>query len=223
MSRHGKRLSAREMDWRGSAVSSYEYVQYGCGNCAPETWLNFDCSPTLRFERLPIIGRLYTRNAHRFPENVRYGNIFKGLPIPKGVSKGIYCSHVLEHLSLDEFRLALRNTFAYLRPGGIFRLVVPDLEHLARTYLADKDVEAALHFMEFSGLGTKTRPESLSTLISAWLGNSAHLWMWDEKSMRHELQRQDFVRIRRATLGDADDGRFNDVEQADRFTGALAI
>jgi hypothetical protein len=124
---------------------SYEYVQYGCGQCAPETWLNFDCSPTLRFERLPLlVGRLYTRNAHRFPTNVQFGNIVKGLPIPNGECKGMYCSHVLEHLSLNEFRLALRNSYAYLRSGGIFRLVVPDLEHLARIYLADGDAEAAI-------------------------------------------------------------------------------
>ena len=200
-----------------------EYVQYGCGLCAPETWLNFDGSPTLRFERLPLVGRLYTRNAHRFPNNVQYGNIVKGLPIPKGVSKGIYCSHVLEHLSLDEFRRALQNTYSYLRSGGIFRLVVPDLEHLARIYLEDNNAEAAIRFMEFSCLGTKMRAKTLPGIISNWLGNSTHLWMWDEKSITHELQRQGFVRIRRATVGDADDSRFRDVEQADRFIDALAI
>jgi len=200
-----------------------EYVQYGCGLCAPETWLNFDSSPTLNFERLPLIGLLYTRNAQRFPSNVHYGNIVKGLPIPNGASRGIYCSHVLEHLSLDEFRFALRNTFSYLRAGGIFRLVVPDLEYLARTYLADKDPGAAIRFMEFSCLGTNKRAKSLPAIISRWLGNSAHLWMWDEKSMTHELRRQGFIKIRRATFGDADDSRFGDVEQADRFIGALAI
>ena len=53
------------------------YVQYGCGFSAPEGWKNFDASPTLQFERLPVIGRLFTKNASRFPENVRYGDIVK--------------------------------------------------------------------------------------------------------------------------------------------------
>ena len=43
-----------------------KYVQYGCGFSAPEQWLNFDASPTLRFERLPIIGSLYTKNKSDF-------------------------------------------------------------------------------------------------------------------------------------------------------------
>jgi hypothetical protein len=38
------------------------YVQYGCGWSAPRGWRNFDASLTLRFERLPIIGLLYTNS-----------------------------------------------------------------------------------------------------------------------------------------------------------------
>ncbi|MCP5113600.1 MAG: hypothetical protein GY953_22435, partial [bacterium] len=50
------------------------YVHYGCHFTAPDGWLNFDASPTLRFERFPILGRLYTKNESRFPPNVRYGD-----------------------------------------------------------------------------------------------------------------------------------------------------
>ena len=56
------------------------YVQYGCGFTAPAEWVNYDASPTLRFERLPVLGKLYTRNKQRFPDNVKYGDIVKGLP-----------------------------------------------------------------------------------------------------------------------------------------------
>ena len=86
-------------------------VQYGCAWSAPENWANFDCSPTLRFEKIPFIGKLYTKNEHRFPDNVRYGDIVKGLPISNNSCDFIYCSHVLEHLSLNDCRRALRNTY----------------------------------------------------------------------------------------------------------------
>ena len=32
-------------------------VQYGCGLSDPEGWKNFDSSPTLRLQKLPLIGR----------------------------------------------------------------------------------------------------------------------------------------------------------------------
>lgn len=92
-----------------------KYVQYGCGWSAPKKWRNFDASPTLRFERTPIIGKLYTRNNSRFPENIEFGDIVSGLPIPNNSCKGVYCSHILEHLSLEDFRLALKNTVVILR------------------------------------------------------------------------------------------------------------
>ena len=129
------------------------YIQYGCGFSAPEGWLNFDASPTLRFERLPLIGKLYTRNARRFPENVRYGDITRGLPIPEESCAGIYASHVLEHLALDDFDRALANTYRYLRTGGTFRLVVPDLHLLARTYFDDPSETAAIKFIRTLGDG----------------------------------------------------------------------
>jgi hypothetical protein len=110
-----------------------------------------------------------------------------------------------------------------LRPGGVFRLVVPDLEHLVRGYLSNDDLDAAIKFMEITGLGKKHRVRSIAGMLSEWIGNSAHLWMWDEKAMEQELSRQGFVKIRRAALGDCDDRRFDDVEQPDRFAGALAV
>ena len=44
--------------------------------------------------------------------NSEYGDIINGLPLPEKSCKAIYCSHFLEHLSLQDFRTALKNTFA---------------------------------------------------------------------------------------------------------------
>lgn len=199
------------------------YVQYGSGFTAPEGWLSFDSSPTLRFERLPVIGRLYTKNAARFPEAVRYGDIVKGLPLPPESCRGIYCSHVLEHLSRDDFDVALRNTRALLQPGGTFRLVLPDLEQLVQSYLKSGDVMASSQFMENASLGKTARAKSVRGLVADWLGGSAHLWMWDERSMSHKLREHGFQSVRRAAFGDWDDPRFGAVENANRFAGSLAM
>ena len=123
-------------------------VQYGCGFSAPPGWRNFDASPTLRFERLPIVGKLHSRNGERFPANVEYGDIVKGLPLAHDSCAAVYASHVLEHLSLEDFQTALTNTFALLKSGGLFRLVVPDLETLAKKYLASGNPDAAVTFMK---------------------------------------------------------------------------
>src|SRR5688572_1568936 len=120
------------------------YVQYGCGFSAPRNWRNFDASPTLRAEKVPLLGRFVAKNAARFPSNAEYGDIVRGLPVAPGSCRGIFASHVLEHLALDDMRVALTNTYLLLQPGGTFRLIVPDLEEMARRYLASTDDDAAL-------------------------------------------------------------------------------
>jgi SAM-dependent methyltransferase len=190
---------------------------------APEGWLNFDCSQTLTFERIPLLGRLYTKNKHRFPVNVRYGNIVKGLPIPEASCGGIFCCHMLEHLSLADFDRALVQTWRHLAPGGTFRLIVPDLEYFADAYLKETDPLAAIHFMKRTSLGLETRGGGLAQFLAAWLGNSAHLWMWDEKSLAHKLGEHGFRNIRRVQCGDAMDKRFNEVEKPDRFVNSVAM
>lgn len=198
-------------------------VQYGCGFSSAKGWLNFDSSPTLRFERLPVIGKLYTRNAQRFPDEVQFGDIVRGLPIPEGSCKAVYCSHVLEHLSRDDVDTALRNTYRLLQPGGTFRLVLPDLEQLAQSYLSSTGPHASSEFMENAGLGKTSRPRGLRGVVVDLIGNSAHLWMWDERSLGHKLREHGFSNVRRAAFGDWTDPAFAAVEDQSRFTGCLAM
>jgi hypothetical protein len=41
------------------------YIQYGCGLSAPKEWTNFDVSPTLRIQKLPI-------DRHNFKKQFKY-------------------------------------------------------------------------------------------------------------------------------------------------------
>ena len=199
------------------------YVQYGCGACAPSDWLNFDASPDLRIERLPIIRRLLVGNRSRFPKNVEYGDIVKGLPVEPGTCKAVYCCHVLEHLALEDFRIALRNTRRILQNDGIFRLVVPDLEDLIHRYNNNPSKDAALDFMRNTCMGHETRPRDLKGLLIFIWGFMNHFWMWDFKSIVPELEAAGFRDIRRVQFNDSSDPMFLQVEEKYRWDDCLGI
>jgi SAM-dependent methyltransferase len=198
-------------------------VQFGCGWCAPEGWRNFDASPTLRFERVPLVGRLWSKNASRFPDNVECGDIVKGLPVADESCANVYSSHVLEHLCLADFRTALRNTYSLLRPGGVFRFVLPDLRYHIERYVAGDTSEAASTFMRETALGCETRVRGLRGLMVTWLGNSSHLWMWDYQAVELELRRVGFVEIRRASFNDSLEPSFRKVETEGRWRDCLGV
>lgn len=205
-------------------MTNQQFVQYGCGWCAPAGWRNFDASPTLRFERIPFLGRLYTKNQAPFPKNVEYGDIVAGLPVADGSCQIVYCSHVLEHLALDDFRRALMNTYKILEDGGVFRLVMPDLEYMITTYINDSSHEPAINFMNSAQLGKEKRVRGVGGLIVLWLGNSQHLWLWDYKSIQLELKKTGFKCIRRAYYGDSlYKDVFRAVESFERWENSLGV
>jgi hypothetical protein len=201
------------------------YIQFGCGLCAPATWRNFDAGPAFWIERnLPVLKpALLKRGYPDYPSNIEYGNVIKGLPVAPASATAAYCSHVLEHLALDEFRTTLRHVFTYLKPGGTFRFVLPDLEALVRAYTSSSDAEAASTFMRESYLGVDSQGKGVSRLLRMLFGRSAHLWMWDEKNMTRELAAAGFTAIRRAQMGDNPDPRFADVEDAGRWENCLGM
>ncbi len=197
-------------------------VQYGCGLSAPEGWLNYDTSPTLRLQRLPLVGAMMP--GVKFPKGVSVGDVRKGLPLASQSVDRVYCSHVLEHLALDDCRAALRETFRVLKPGGVFRLVLPDLEAQTRAYLENVGNPDAPHdFMRGALLGAESRPKGLKGLMVQWLGNSRHMWMWDYPALSAELEKAGFVQIRRAQFADSGEAAFEAVEDPGRWEGHLGI
>jgi ubiquinone/menaquinone biosynthesis C-methylase UbiE len=154
---------------------------------------------------------------------VEFGDIVKGLPISDSSCAAVYCSHVLEHLALEDFRGALNNTFRLLIVGGVFRLVMPDFQACIDAYNADQTQMRACNFMRYSGLGLEARPRSWSEIARSFWGNSRHLWIWDYGGAKIELEKAGFRNIRRAQYGDSPDPMFAKVEEEDRWFRCLGI
>jgi len=197
------------------------YVQYGCGQCAPSGWLNFDASPRLMLERVPGMNLLLRGTVGLlFPHNARPGDVVRGLPVADGSARGVYCSHVLEHLPRADVPAALRNTYRMLVPGGLFRLVVPDLQWRVARYLeaaGEGAATAADGLMDACALGARERPNTLLSRMRHRLGNSAHLWMYDFAALKELLETAGFVGVRRCEFGDCSDPMFGLVEDKGRF------
>ena len=197
------------------------YVNYGCGLCAPTNWSNYDGSPRLWLECTPIFSQIIGLWQGRlFPANVRYGDIVRGLPLEPSSADAVYASHVLEHLSRHDVESALTNTYKLLRSGGIFRLVVPDIEWRAVRYLRDRgegSCSAADAFIESCNIGLKHMPKGFLGRLRATYGHTGHRWMYDCHSMSTLLIQAGFVDVRRCTMGDSGDAMFDAVEAKDRF------
>ncbi|MEL6255685.1 MAG: methyltransferase domain-containing protein [Bacteroidota bacterium] len=191
-------------------------IHYGCGLSAPDSWENYDISPSLRLKSIPLVGSLVKVE---WPSNVKYGDIIKGIA-PDNTVAFAYCSHVLEHLSLQDCRQAIKNTHNMLAKGGVFRLVVPDLKKLVELYMISGD---SISFIKDTLLGKESRMRGVKGIIHHIFSNRNHLWMWDYDTLAKELELAGFKEIRRASFNDSMHDIFKDVEEAPRFENAVAI
>ena len=200
------------------------FINFGCGLSVGAGWQNFDASPTLRLQRWPLVGMAARAwLAPQFPSEAQYGDVVMGLPVNGGSVELVYCSHVLEHLALDDLRLALAEVARIMKPGGIFRGVLPDLQNEVRVYLADPSEDACSRFMARTSLGLPVRRRGLLAHLRSLYGNSQHHWMWDYKGLQAELQVAGFVAVRRAQYGDSKHAPFAVVEDEARWRDALGF
>ena len=199
-------------------------INFGCGLSVGDSWINYDASPTLRVQKLPFIGGLARRFTKPvFPRNVLYGDIIHGLPEKDCSVDVVFCSHVLEHLALSDFKKALIDIKRILKPGGIFRGVLPDLQQEVKIYLSDDQPTACSNFMQATRLGQLNRPKGHMAIAKMLWGNKPHLWMWDYKGLANELDLAGFVDIRRAAFQDSTDAAFGEIEDQRRWDGCLGF
>ena len=94
-----------------------KYLNLGCGNryVESEAWLNVDFA--VRHPRVLAI------------------DLRKKLPFHENYFDLVYHSHVLEHFTCTDAKNLLDECYRILKPGGIIRIVVPDLENIVREYL----------------------------------------------------------------------------------------
>lgn len=106
-------------------------------------------------------------SSHRFVHHdVRYG-----LPVPDGSVDFIYTSHFLEHLFLDDARARLREAHRALKPGGVLRVCVPDLDHALHLFEIGRPTDGLEFFFMGPSLSEFTR----------------HRWMWGFHQLHAEL------------------------------------
>lgn len=62
-------------------------------------------------------------------------NLLDGIPFNDETFDLVYHSHVLEHFSKEDGKNFIMECFRVLKPAGIIRIAVPDLEKIVRNYL----------------------------------------------------------------------------------------
>ncbi len=132
-----------------------------------------------------------------WPPEIQRIDLTRKWPWPEGSVDAIYSSHFLEHVRPSHARALLEHCHTALRPGGILRIALPDLEAGAREYVRRRDEgdpKAADDFLEFLWLSPEQHGNVLRRLAMAVI-HRPHAWMYDADSMADRLRATGFVDV----------------------------
>lgn len=203
-----------------------ERINIGCGATPTSGWLNFDNSWSVRLAMHPGLLQFLSRFGLTGPKqlafarvvaekNIAWADAVKRIPLPDGSVSVVYSSHMLEHLDRTEAQRFLAEVRRVLVPGGVLRIVVPDLLTLARQY-ADGAMNADA-FVAATFLADEKPQGLLSALRRLVVGPRHHHWMYDGASLASLLESAGFhdaVGVPSGTTTISDPGELNLLEQA---------
>lgn len=137
-------------------------LNLGCGSQVVTGWANVDYALGAKLAKWPLFPHLNRRLklfAMDWDSRIVLHDLCTPFPWPDATAEVIYSSHTLEHLSRADGVSFLKECRRVLRPGGLIRILVPDLSPIVQDYCngklrADQFVEelGVLHGREKSRL-----------------------------------------------------------------------
>ena len=178
-----------------SLPANIKAINLGCGLSLAPGWINIDNSPNARLSKYPWLRRSLWKlgfisaehYAVEWPKEITIQDLRKRLPYPDSSIDFIYTSHLLEHLSASDAQKLVRDVFRLLKPGGLLRVVVPDLTIGARRYLES---------LQAKPNAFQAAPDFLNWMQLSRLGvRDPHLWMYDRASLSWLLNEIGFANV----------------------------
>jgi predicted SAM-dependent methyltransferase len=131
-------------------------LNLGCGSRYHPAWVNLDYRST--------------------GPGVIAHDLASGIPYADDSFEAVYHSHLLEHFSRATGEAFFKECFRVLSPSGILRVVVPDLEQIARLYLelleqaleGDREAEVSYDWIILEMLDQMVREEPGGQMLEYW-------------------------------------------------------
>jgi SAM-dependent methyltransferase len=218
-------------------------LHLGCGLKTPPGWIHCDNSWNARLARHPLLRR-FLKTTRLFPravlnvawnEQLLIHDVRKPLPFADNSLETIYSSNLLEHLYRTEAEAMLSECFRLLRPGGVCRIVVPDLRAMIQEYLDELSLDCEGNHT--NGMKHADRlnvrmgfyppaPPSGPLLYRLYkrFQSADHKWLYDERSLAEYFAKAGFTDVGRMPYQQSRIADIAEIEQtAHQPYGELAV
>jgi len=211
-------------------------INFGCGTTRIERWINVDkdLRHRLLLTRIPgffhllsllrTVGLLLEDEYKAYKRSrfvpIRYGDVRKKLRFKDNSVDYIYNSHLLEHLFPDEGLHFLKECYRILKPGGLIRIVIPDLEGIARRYInginnSGGSVESTEEFVQ---VFCQKFSRKVPRILRYYKVIRGHHWLYDRISLSNYLTEIGYSSVR---VCEFRKGKCSDIDISDSKPNSL--
>jgi predicted SAM-dependent methyltransferase len=141
---------------------------------------------------------------------ILYVNLLRKLPFPDNFAQYVFSEHVYEHLSYKEGSLLLHEIYRVLRPSGVLRLAVPDLDFLIRLY-TDRQKHSAFIQKYYRSFGQEGPPGANSIINSVFMEHG-HRYLYDFQELKDQVEGAGFRNVREMEPGKSDHDDLKNLE-----------
>lgn len=211
-------------------------LNLGCGLQCPEGWINIDSSMGARLSKHPTFSNILhslipsswgVLPNKDWPANVKWMDITKRFPFESNAIHCVYSSHTFEHLTYSEAAAVLKESYRVIKPGGVIRIIVPDLEQMIDGYILNKKNipdQAARKLFNDSLYFEIPIPDSLMGMLKFYFKKkNNHAFLYDKEGLKYQLTQAGFTDIRSCSFGESRIENIIEIDNPDRFKGAICL
>lgn len=160
-------------------------LHVGCGQVKMRGWVNIDLDST----KADLLC-----------------DIRNGLPCPDSSMNFIYNEHVLEHLKLNEGNIFLKEAFRVLKPNGVLRIAMPDLDNIIEKFTGNWRAQDWLQWPEHKFI--ETRVQMINIAFREW----EHQYLYNKEELHYRLKQSGFEKIESFRNGESNHEVFRGLE-----------
>jgi len=209
----------------GHAASEQEGIMklnLGCGFNIVDGWINVDYALGAKLAKMPLfstINRKLKIVASDWDSRVYLHDLTARFPWRDASVDYCYSSHTLEHLTREQGIFLLRESYRVLKPGGVVRIVVPDLKSVIREY--EDGTLRADRFLETMGVLYGTEKRGIKKLLAPFY-EFPHKCMYDTPTLVDVMREAGFLADERAAF-ESNIAGIEQIELQDRTVDAVIV
>lgn len=135
-------------------------------------------------------------------------DLSNGIPVEDESIELIYNSHFLEHLDIKQALNFLKECNRVIQPGGLMRILVPDIESFIKAYVEKND----FFFESYRKILDKEIYTTRGAIFMGMLHNHGHKFGYDYETLKWIVESTGFTEVKRTLYGESEIKNIAEIE-----------